>query len=278
MKNILIPTNFSSNSYNALEYAINLFNNEPCTFYILHVDELSNSDIHSNSLIVITAPKRISAKEKLQLHVKEISEGFNNPSHRFIALEEYGNLIDLVKKTVVDKKIDLIVMGTKGAKGLKASIIGSNTGNVITKVACNVLVIPENTLIITPSKIAFPTDFNLFYTYSILNSMTEILEISNAKLEVIHITLSRPTFSNSQVINKAYLHDYLKEIFTDAHSFQNILGDNIRDSILTYIAENKIEMLTMVAKNLNLFQQVFFNNSVEELSHQTSIPLFVMHE
>jgi nucleotide-binding universal stress UspA family protein len=278
MKHILIPTNFSSNSWNALEYAVHLFTNKQCIFYILHVDELSNSDIHTNSLMVMTRPKRISSKEKLQLLFKKISNVYTNPLHQFIALEEYGNFVDLVRKTVEDKRIDLIVMGTKGATGLKASIIGSNTGNVITKIACNVMVIPENTIIKNPDKIAFPTDFNLFYTYPILNSITEILEITNAKLDVIHMTQSKPNFSNSQVINQAYLHDYLKELFTDNHSFNSILGENVRDSILAYIAENKIEMLTMVAKNLNLFQQVFFNNSVEELSHQTSVPLFVMHE
>ncbi|WP_324027714.1 universal stress protein [Maribacter sp. BPC-D8] len=278
MKHILIPSNFSSNSWNALEYAVNLFTNEQCIFYVLHVDELSNSDIHGNSLLVMTKPNRISSKESLQLLFKKISNLCTNPLHQFIALEEYGNFIDIVKKTVEAKKIDIIVMGTKGAKGLKASVIGTNTGNVITKVACNVLVIPENTIIKVPSKIAFPTDFNLFYTYPILNSITEILEISNAKLDVIHVTQFKPNFSNSQVINQAYLNDYLKELFIDKHSFNHILGKSVRDSILDYISDNKIEMLTLVAKNLNLFQQVFFNNSVEELSHQTSIPLFVMHE
>lgn len=278
MKHILIPTDFSSNSWNALEYALNLLTNERCLFYILHVDELRNSDIQGNSLMVMTSPKRISAKENLQLLLKKISNLPSNALHQFIALEEYGNLIDLVRKTVEEKRIDLIVMGTKGASGIKASIIGSNTGNIITRIACNVLVIPENTIIKNPIKIGFPTDFNLFYTYPILNSLTEILEISNAKLEVIHVTQSKPNFSNTQVINQAYLNDYLKELFTENHSFNHILGKNVRDSILNYIEENKIEMLTMVAKNLNLFQQVFFNNSVEELSHQTSIPLLVMHE
>ncbi|WP_299799361.1 universal stress protein [uncultured Maribacter sp.] len=278
MKHILIPTNFSSNSWNALEYAVNLFTNEQCIFYILHVDELSNSDIQGNSLLVMTRPNRITAKEKLQVVLKKISSLYANQLHQFIALEEYGNLIDHIKKTVESKKIDIIVMGTKGATGLKTSFLGTNTGNVITKVVCNVLVIPENAIAKAPNKVAFPTDFNLFYTYPILNSITEILEISNAKLDVIHVTQTKPNFSNSQLINQAYLNDYLKELFIDNHSFNHILGKNVRDSILDYITENKIEMLTMVAKNLNLFQQIFFNNSVEELSHQTSVPLFVMHE
>ena len=205
MKHILIPTNFSTNSWNALEYAVHIFTNERCIFYMLHIDELSNSNIHTNSLMVVTKPRRISSKEKLQLLFKKISNLCTNPLHQFIALEEYGNFIDIVKKTVEAKKIDIIVMGTKGAIGLKASVIGTNTGNVITKVACNVLVIPENTIIKVPSKIAFPTDFNLFYTYPILNSITEILEISNAKLDVIYVTQFKPNFSNLSAKYSAFL-------------------------------------------------------------------------
>ncbi|SIR29337.1 universal stress protein [Maribacter ulvicola] len=278
MKHILIPTDFSNNSWNALEYAACFFEKKQCIFYVLHVNNLSNSDITGNSFMTLNAQKKYSTRDKLNETIDRIGTCNPNPKHKFISLEEYGNFIDITKKTIEEKKIDLIVMGTKGISGLKASIMGSNTGNVITKIACNVLVIPDAIIAKKPSKIAFPTDFNLFYTYPILNSITEILEISNAKLEVIHMSQSRPNFSNTQVINKAYLHDYLKEICSETHSFEHILGKNTREVIVTYITENKIEMLTMVAKNLNLFQQLFFNNSLEHLSYHSTVPLLVMHE
>ncbi|MEO5790216.1 MAG: universal stress protein [Gelidibacter sp.] len=34
MKNILLPTDFSNNSWNALRYAIKLFENDHCTFHL----------------------------------------------------------------------------------------------------------------------------------------------------------------------------------------------------------------------------------------------------
>jgi len=278
MKHILIPTDFSVNSWNAIKYATCLFNYDQCTFYILHVDDLSNSDINGNSILVMPSSQKNSAQEKLDRLFRQITQLTSNKSHRFIALRDYGNFIDVVKKTVKEKKIDLIVMGTKGASSLKATIFGSNTSSVITKVPCNVLAIPENTEIKRPNKIGFPTDFNLFYTYPILNSLTEILQISNATLDVVYITQSIPNFTNSQLINQVYLYEYLKEIFTDSHNFKNIQGTDVRETILNYITENRVEMLTLVAKNLNLFQQLFFNNPIEQLSYHISVPLLVMHE
>ncbi|MEQ9582104.1 MAG: universal stress protein, partial [Arenibacter sp.] len=34
MKNILFPTDFSLNSWNAIKYAIELFKDAPCNFYV----------------------------------------------------------------------------------------------------------------------------------------------------------------------------------------------------------------------------------------------------
>ena len=36
MKNILLPTDFSKNSWNAISYALQLFKNETCKFYLLN--------------------------------------------------------------------------------------------------------------------------------------------------------------------------------------------------------------------------------------------------
>ncbi|WP_373282945.1 universal stress protein [Aquaticitalea lipolytica] len=35
MKNILLPTDFSDNSWNAIKYALQLFKDEKCTFHLL---------------------------------------------------------------------------------------------------------------------------------------------------------------------------------------------------------------------------------------------------
>ncbi|WP_299528057.1 universal stress protein, partial [uncultured Lutibacter sp.] len=37
MKNILLPTDFSENSWNAIKYALELYKKTACNFYLLHV-------------------------------------------------------------------------------------------------------------------------------------------------------------------------------------------------------------------------------------------------
>ncbi|RRQ50567.1 universal stress protein [Maribacter algicola] len=278
MKHILIPTDFSENSWNALEYAIYFFKNENCSFYILHVGELSNSEIKNNSFVF---PRKTSSpviREKLKSLFERIADVSTNDKHHFLALQDYGNFIDIVRKTVEAKKIDLIVMGTKGASGIMETIVGSNTGDVITKVLCNVLVIPENASFITPQKIAFPTDYNLYYTYPILKTITELLRITNANLQVFNVEQFSIPLTDQQEKNKDYLKDYLEETFPKSHSFYSVKSKDVKSSILNFVSDNQINMLTMVAKNLNFLQQILFDTTIEKLSFHTTIPMLVLHE
>ena len=278
MQHILIPTDFSDNSWNALAYAVQFFKKEACSYYILHIDPLKESAVQSNSFTFPTKKISATTREKLTSLFRRIEELPINKKHRFIALQEYGNFIDIIRKTVEDKKIDLMVMGTKGASGLKAAVVGSNTGDVITKVLCNVLVVPENAKIKIPQKMAFPTDYNLFYTYPILDALTELLRISKAHLNVLNVSQGESFLAKTQKKNKAYLQDYLGETFPNEHSFHRTIDSNIKTGILNFVADNQIEMLIMVAKNLNFFQRLLFDTSIEKLSFHTTVPLLVLHE
>ena len=84
------------------------------------------------------------SKEKLEELLKKIQRLPLNTKHTFNTLALYGFFTDHIKQVVKDKNIDLIIMGTKGATGLKAVSLGSNTGNVLTKVRCAVLAVPED--------------------------------------------------------------------------------------------------------------------------------------
>jgi hypothetical protein len=130
----------------------------------------------------------------------------------------------------------------------------------------------------TPEKIAFPTDYNLFYTHSILENLTEMLRITQAPLQILNVFQGGIPLTNEQQTNKSYLKDYLEETFPNSHNFHRVADRDIRSSIVNFVADNRVEMLIMVAKNLNFFQQLLFDTSVKKLSFHTTVPLLVLHE
>lgn len=277
MKHILVPIDFSENSLNALAYAKELFKNTTSSFYILHVGNLNQSGIVSNSLLSFGTNKELILKEKFKSNFLKIKEQNSNSKHHFWAIQEYGNLIDKIRETVQSKKIDLIVMGTKGASGIKEKIIGSNTGDVITKVPVNLLVVPENATYTALKNISFPTDYNIFYSYSILNTITELLHMNEGFLHIINSS-TKKKINVVQQKNKAYLQDYLEEVFENNHCFHRTGNMKVKNAIEDFTTTGKTDMILMAAKNINFIQQILFDNPIQKLSFQTKIPLFVVHE
>lgn len=280
MKNILLPTDFSENSWNAIKYALAFFENHKCNFYLLHINLLSNVVINDSPYIptqdviedIYTKPSKIELRNIIKRISKQLE---NNKKHKFYTLTDYNFFIDAIKQQVDKKKIDLIVMGTKGASGLKKYLVGSNTGDVITKVKCNTLIVPENANFIKIREIAFPTDFSLAYTIHKLEPIIEIMKAYNSSLRIVHISKKKVELDSDQIKNKELFEDFFNR---QKYSFHFLTNTKIEDAIQCFIESRDIDLITMVAKNLNYFQQILFHSKVEEISYHTDIPFLVLHE
>lgn len=280
MKNILLPTDFSENSWNAIKYAINFFEYEPCNFYLLHVNRLSATLVNDSPYIatedVIEDFYIKPIKLKLRKVLKRIAENFTiNKSHRFYTLTDYNFFIESIRKHVDEKNIDAIVIGTKGASGLKKIIIGSNTANVITKVKCTTLAIPEAAEFTKLKEIAFPTDFSLSYDIQLLDPLSKIIEKHQSTLRILHINKKKTNLSTEEYKGKELLEDYFSDF---KHSCHFLTNKKVEDAIQCFVESRAINMICMVAKNLNYFQQILFHSKVEEISYHTEIPFLVLHE
>lgn len=280
MKNILLPTDFSENSWNAIKYAIQYFQKETCNFYLLHINRISDNLLDGSPYVasedaledVYTKP----SKQKLRNVLKRITNNFSpNKYHRFYWLTDYDFFIESIRKHVEEKNIDIIVMGTKGASGLKKIIVGSNTGDVITKVKCTTLVVPEKAEFTGLKEIAFPTDFSLGYDIQVLNPILDILETYDAALRILYIRKNKNDLNSEQIKNKELLDDYFNHT---ENSFHYLTNKKIENAIQCFIESRNTNMICIVAKNLNYFQQILFHSRVEEISYHTEIPFLVLHE
>ena len=279
MKNILIPTDFSENSWNAIKYALDFFKKTTCNFYILHINSLANlvgaETVYIPTQDAIQEAFTLPSKKRLRETLNRIEHLPLNPKHKFFTLTDYNFFIDSIRKHVDEKKIDLIVMGTKGASGLKQIIIGSNTGDVITKVKCTTLVVPENAEYESPKEIAFPTDYSLFYSSKTLQPLSDIIEIHNATIRILHINKKDTILNDDQLKNKEYLEDYFSSYERSSHFLTNT---NIEEAIQCFVESRDINIIAMVAKNLNYFQKILFSPTVTEIGYHTDIPFLVLHE
>ncbi len=278
MKNILLPTDFSSNSVNAIQYAVKLLKREHCTFYLLNaykVQYLANDELLLNNIdrVSLIEKKLLeSSQNSLEMIVEEIAV---NSKHIFKILSDYNFFIDSVKQKIKEFDIDLIVMGTKGATGAKEIFMGSNTGDVIMKTDCDVLAVPDKAKFEIPKEIVFPTDFRLLYDEEELDILKKIANQNESIIRVLHVQ-NEKVLDEEQDINKKDLERYLDPL---NYSFHTLTNTDFESAVNCFTqSRGNIDMIAIIAKHYNIFQRLFFKPKVEDLSFHTKIPLLVLHK
>lgn len=280
MKNILVPTDFSENSWNAIQYASAFFEKVRCNIYLLHVvDILLNSMTDAalgTPLEVIDKAVEIESEKKLSELLDKIYASGLNPHHNYTTLSEYDLLVDGVRKATKKYEIDLIVMGTKGATGLKEKILGTHTGDVLVRVKCPLLTVPEKATFHTPKEIVFPTDFRMPYSTKIVKVLKDMAVIHNSAIRFLYIAKdATDELDQDQQYNKNTFFEYFEKY---EHSFHKLTNQKLEAAIECFIESRDIAMIAMVAKNLNFLQQILFKPTVAEIGYHTKIPFLVLHE
>lgn len=278
-KRILIPTDFSKNAFNAIQYAMELFKREKCEFFILNTYYHSGFN-RDNFLIpepsdAEMAKVRENAENKMQRLKQQMDKYEKNELHDFHFISRFGSFFDYLKEAVKKKEIHLIIMGTQGQTDDKTVILGSNAVNVMEKIrSCPVLAIPAQVVYKDPNEIVFPTSFRNHYQEKELAILAEISRHTQAPIRILHIQKGK-SLSKEQEKNKAHLEEILASAqFTHHRLFEIDLQDGVR----SFVQSRESEMIAIINKKHNFFGSIFSNPMVKELGMHTTIPLLAMHD
>ncbi|MDO6517370.1 universal stress protein [Zobellia uliginosa] len=281
MKNILLPTDFSENAWNAVCYAIELFANEACTFYVLntYTPHIAHSRFMAAALegnMLEDTAKEIS-ESGLAKVISRIKAQFNNPKHSFHVISSFSMLVDEVKETIEDKQIDLVVTGTKGASGLEEVFMGSNTVRIIKSVNnCPVLAVPESFPFVRPNEIAFATDFNRFYTESELEPLLDMSRTFGAVIRIVHVQQGIHALSELQKFNLDMLRKYLKNVEHYVHTVSEL--NSVSKTLEVFSNELDIHLLAMLNYQHSYMEKITREPVVKKMAFHTQIPLLVIPE
>jgi nucleotide-binding universal stress UspA family protein len=277
MKRILLPTDFSENAYNAISYAVQLYKDIKCKFYILHtytpvsisagrmVDNYSSFDLQD-----IT---KETAERKLKGIEDRLKTEFNNANHTFITMVSFNTLTSEMVEVVKKKEIDFVIMGTKGATGAKEIFIGSNTMQTIKNLKCPVIAIPSGFKYEKPSEILFPTDYKIHKANKYLSLIKELCENNNnSKLHILNVSQDI-SLKEKQEQTETFLDDFFKET---KHLFHNTENQDLVKAIITFKKTYKINFLIMVHNEHNFFENLFFKPVVNQMVYHTNIPFLVI--
>lgn len=157
---VLLATDFSSASENALHYALNLAKRFSATLYLVHV--VTPDPLHPDNSNAARRQMEDAWREGRQFTTRLIVSGDlkSIDDHLFVVRGELWPSLDEIVRT---KNIDLMVIGTRGRSGLVKMLLGSTAEVIFRQSPCRVLTVgpssapPADRLAL--QRILYATDF-----------------------------------------------------------------------------------------------------------------------
>lgn len=276
MKTILLPTDFSKNSINAINYAIKLYEHISCEFYILNIQKASS--FISDDMMTVTSSATIyntlidAAKKSIDNIISQIEKKYKNENHRFHSIVDYDNFVDSINQTCKNHEVDLIIMGTKGATGLEKVIFGSNTVHVMQRCNKPVLAIPDGCKYKAVSNIAFIANNLLEVDIQTLEPLRNLASYYKTNLTILHISSK-----NNVEQKQESIFDFFKMYFKKTkHEFLDTSNKDVYKIVHQYIVNNNIHMLSIMDEQHSFLERLFTKHPVEIFAFNIDIPLLVM--
>lgn len=272
MKKIVLMTDFSDNAKNAIKYGISLFGNS--TEYILvHTYEVRKATGSFGKISDILRQDAIDGLDKELAHIKN---QFSNITDLNIAtICQEGDPVDVLNHINKDLKVDLVIMGTKGASGLSKIFMGSVTAAIIRETKYPVLSVPEKAIYKSIDKIVFAADLESNSSERLTNPIKSIASKSKSEVLLLHILKNG---ESSEGLNKDKLNE-LQTLFAWDNiekTINFVTADNTAEGIEKFCIENKADLLAVIARHNSFFDKFFHKSISQELAFSLKMPLLTM--
>lgn len=280
MTTIVCPTDFSACAENAISYAHQLAIASKAKLMLLH------------TIFIPEEMPYVGPYGGFPLHagtnVREVRYLQDQLLHRCQQLKEqvpaaqvdYETRIgsrpvaDEISHIATTEQIDLIVMGTSGAHGLKQLLIGSTAAQVIEMTKCPVLVVPAHAAYTPIKKIVFAADLTEEQPAN-LSDVLNLAKISDAQILFMHV-LKEKSFVSDTMAKMRYSRLY-SLIGYEKVSFHTTEEEDIEKGILQFTKQVNADLLVMINHHRNFWESLFKRSQTKQLAYHSTIPLLAIH-
>ena len=264
MNRILVPVDFSNTSLNALTYAMKLFKGTVLEITILYTYEVSSSAFRMKSMDRILESDGQREMDILLKRIRKEQPDISIQS-KIMKSDAISAIISLGNSAIYD----YIVMGTKGASGLKEVFIGSVAGGVISKTKAPVLVVPDNSEYRPLKEIAFAVGGTVFSDDNVVAPLRKLLMQYSCKVNVLHVSEGK----------KPEIEKVLGPIEDLNPTVTYAFGTgNVNEQLNEYLKKETPELLCLVRGKKDFFSRIFSGSVTMKQTFNSSIPLLILHD
>lgn len=268
MNKILVPTDFSSNADNAMNYAIALAKETDRAVHLLHTYTTTSHAGHLSNINRIVKEDR--EKEMVAYIAKKEKEIGGKVT--ITGRVRKGDAVDLVKDEVPKSDADLIVMGTQGANSISKRVLGSTASNVIKHATLPVLAIPAAVEFSKFTNLVVALDALNTPPNDVLDKMIHFAKTMHVEINLVHIVEKGKEHTTSDPKVGAYLSTKGVEF-----TYEDREADNIMQGIIDYARQKNDAILCLVSRHRSWFNNLFHSSVSEGVAKEATTPLLVLH-
>lgn len=272
---ILVPTDFSKTADNALQYAIKFFNKPDNTFILYHSFMPFESGFYSQK----------KSEEENNLEECKLKNTLKKKTDNF-SLKKVKTDIEIfvdrgigesnILRYAKEQKIELIIMGTTGATGLKEKLVGSVTANVMSKSSCPVIGIPEKYEPGILRKIAFCSNYQL-NDIGALKYLIQLSENLQAEIHIWHFHKRATEPDGEKDLSLEYKTMIGKFFGNKKFSFHFPDTDNILDALDKLSEREDLDMIALIThKRKGFFSSLLDKSLTKRVAYHTKVPLLAI--
>ena len=276
MKTILVPTDFSDQATYALDLAYDIAKKSGAAVKVLNVVE-APAESSFNAMGEASASDGINSVYFVQL-VKGVEQRLididNDPKYSDVKLEGYvevGSPYESISRTIVDNKVDLVVMGTQGTSGLEEIFVGSNTEKVVRRAECPVLAVKEPVHANAIKNIVLATNLRDDHQ-ELFTELTKLQQLFDATIHIVRIN-TPSSFENDRYYKTEM------EKFAQQHGLTNytlnVYNDSDEEDGIIYFAEQiQADMIAMGTHGRSGISRLLSGSIAEDVVNHSKRPVW----
>jgi nucleotide-binding universal stress UspA family protein len=275
MKTILVPTDFSKISYNAINYAVEiakLSKAKIVLFHVYHVPVVASE-------VPIMMPSLHEIEKECMSRLEKIQRDIFKKNGNKLMIEckcECGFAVDEINLFSEKNNIYLIVMGMQGAGYLSEKVIGSITTSLIRKAKFPVLIINEKVKFKNIKSIVLACDYLEMRNKLVLEPLKEFVKIFKSHVYVLNIIRELETMPT---LNEAMEGIKLEHLLEDIdHTFHFAQNEDIADGINEFVSKQKIDMVVMIPHTHSALKNIFQEPQTKRLAFHTDVAILTLPE
>jgi nucleotide-binding universal stress UspA family protein len=272
MSTVIVVTNFSASSRNALEYTCSFLHNAQTRLLLLNVFSFP-STINNNGIAIAALAETFANDErKLQQELEWVQE--NYPAINIESEIVTGVFLEELQNKVREEQAVLVIMGTAGNYTDLLSW-DANIINSFIDLLTPVLIVPSQVKFQPLKKIAFACNYYRKNLQVPVSMLRRLIQFTKAELFVINVVAPQEPITEESIQNKRVLKESLADL---SPVYYEPEFNNVITAIDNFVEAEDIDMLLVIPTRHGIWYNIFQRSHTKGLVYLNHIPILSLRQ